>query len=85
MANTNANKLSASHIRYLLVLKKLASSELGVRSVELAIDLGIRKSSVYNMLCVLSEMKLVDKNPRSIVYLHKKEIKWLKNRQNITI
>lgn len=69
MANTNANKLSASHIRYLLVLKKLAASDLGVRSVTLAEELGISKPSVCNMLCVLSEMKLVDKQPRSIVYL----------------
>lgn len=69
MANKNATKLSASHIRYLLVLKKLASSELGVRSVELATELGVSKPSVYNMLCVLSDMKLVDKKPRSIVYL----------------
>ena len=69
MANTNANKLSASHIRYLLVLKKLAASDLGVRSVELASELGVSKPSVCNMLCVLAEMKLVDKQPRSIVYL----------------
>lgn len=69
MANTNANKLSASHIRYLLVLKKLAASDLGVRSVELAAELGVSKPSVCNMLCVLAEMKLVDKQPRSIVYL----------------
>ena len=69
MANTNANKLSASHIRYLLVLKKLAASDLGVRSVELAAELGVSKPSVCNMLCVLAEMKLVDKQPRSIVYI----------------
>ena len=69
MANMNANKLSASHIRYLLVLKKLAASDLGVRSVELAAELGVSKPSVCNMLCVLAEMKLVDKQPRSIVYL----------------
>ena len=69
MANTNANKLSASHIRYLLVLKKLAASDLGVRSVELAAELGVSKPSVCNMLYVLAEMKLVDKQPRSIVYL----------------
>lgn len=69
MANTNANKLSASHIRYLLVLKKLAASDLGVRSVELAAELGVSKPSVCNMLCVLAEMKLVDEQPRSIVYL----------------
>ena len=69
MANTNANKLSASHIWYLLVLKKLAASDLGVRSVELASELGVSKPSVCNMLCVLAEMKLVDKQPRSIVYL----------------
>ena len=69
MANTNANKLSASHIRYLLVLKKLAASDLGVRSVELAAELGVSKPSVCNMLCVLAEIKLVDKQPRSIVYL----------------
>ena len=69
MANTNANKLSASHIRYLLVLKKLAASDLGVRSVEFAAELGVSKPSVCNMLCVLAEMKLVDKQPRSIVYL----------------
>ena len=69
MANTNANKLSNSHIRYLLVLKKLAASDLGVRSVELTAELGVSKPSVCNMLCVLAEMKLVDKQPRSIVYL----------------
>lgn len=69
MTNANTNKLSASHIRYLLVLKKLAASDLGVRSVELAAELGVSKPSVCNMLCVLAEMKLVDKQPRSIVYL----------------
>ena len=69
MTNTDVTKLSASHIRYLLVLKKLATTDLGVRSVELAAELGVSKPSVCNMLCVLAEMKLVDKQPRSIVYL----------------
>lgn len=65
----NANKLSASHIRYLLVMKKLGESGSGIRSVELASELGVSRPSVHDMLRTLSEMELVRKEPHSAVYL----------------
>lgn len=51
------NKLTASHIRYLLVMKRLEQCGTGVRSVDLASELGVSKPSIHVMLNTLCEMQ----------------------------
>ncbi len=67
MAHTD--KRSVTHIRCLLVLKKLGGAGAGVRSVELAAELDVSKPSVYAMLRTLGEMGLVRKQPHSLAWL----------------
>lgn len=62
-------KLSASHIRYLLVMEQLDKNGSGVRSVDLASELGVSKPSTHMMLNTLCEMNLVRKERRRAAYL----------------
>lgn len=65
----NKEKLSASHIRYLLLIRKLSESGNGVRGVDLVKKLGIKKPSVHSMLRTLTDMELIDKKPQQAAYL----------------
>ena len=62
-------KLSTSHIRYLLLIKKLSEAGHGVRGIELAKELGIKKPSAHAMLRTLTDMKFIDKKPQQAAYL----------------
>ncbi|MGN1346010.1 MAG: metal-dependent transcriptional regulator [Eubacteriales bacterium] len=66
---TNVRKLTASHIRYLLVLQKLSESGAGIRSVKLASELGVTRPSVHTMLGTLCDMNLVRKEAHGEVDL----------------
>ncbi len=62
-------KLSASHIRYLLLIKKLSESGYGVRGIDLVKELGVKKPSVHSMLRTLTGMNLIDKKPQQAACL----------------
>lgn len=57
-------KLSASHIRYLLMLLSLEQEGAGVSCTELAGALGVKKPSVHGMMATLSAMDLIVRGPR---------------------
>lgn len=69
LAMNDKPKLSASHIRYLLLIKKLSEAGRGVRGIELAKELGIKKPSAHAMLRTLTDLKLIDKKPQQAAYL----------------
>ena len=57
--------LTAAHLRYLLVMRRLAEGAdegAGVRSVSMARALGLQKSTVHAMLVSLQAMGLVRKS-----------------------
>lgn len=62
-------ELSASAIRYLLALKALGHNGGGIRSVDIAVALGLSKPSVHNMMKTFDEMGLVSKNAYGAAYL----------------
>lgn len=62
------DSLTASHIRYLLVFKKLAEDGSGVRSIDLARELGYSKPSVHSMINTLSKMNLVCKKEHGRIF-----------------
>lgn len=53
--------LTASNIRYLLMIRELSGKQADIQSVDIANALGITKPSVHTMLKILSDMKLVIK------------------------
>lgn len=63
------SKLSATHIRYLLLIKKLSESGYGVRGIDLVKELGVKKPSVHSMLRTLTGMDLIDKKPQQAACL----------------
>ncbi len=52
-------KLTASHIRYLIAMKKVPVTERGIRCVDLAARLGYSKPSVHKMMDSLAGMGLI--------------------------
>lgn len=64
----NAIRLSASQIRYLLVMKKMSETDKEIQSQELAKNLGVTKPSVHSMINILSKMNLVRKDNRAPVF-----------------
>ena len=64
----NAIRLSASQIRYLLVMKKMSETDKEIKSQELAKKLGVTKPSVHSMINILSKMNLVRKDNRAPVF-----------------
>lgn len=68
LATTNNMLLTASHIRYLLALKKLNHSD-GVKSTDIAKELEFTKPSIHNMMTTFLAMNYVKKEPRGRVYL----------------
>ncbi len=65
----NATRLSASHIKYLLLLQKLDNHGKGVRGSDLATALGVTKPSVHTMLRTLQERELVSQPSRCAAHL----------------
>lgn len=65
----NGQKLSAAHIRYLLVMYRLSESGSGMKSVTLAEELGVSRPSVHAMLNTLAGMELIRKQSHSAAYL----------------
>lgn len=61
MANYN-QPLTASNIKYLLVLYNICPENSGVRCVRIAETLGITKPSVHAMINTLKNMELVTKD-----------------------
>jgi len=62
------NILTASNIKYLLVMKELSGDHNGVRSVDIAKRLQIKKPSVYTMVKTLQGLKLIKKDRYSVIY-----------------
>lgn len=54
--------LTATHLRYLLAMRELEGAGEGVRSVNMARALGIKKPSVHTMLNTFRDMGLVRKD-----------------------
>lgn len=68
LAMTNNRCLTASHIRYLLALKRLDTG-CGIRSVDVAAALNLTKTSVHNMMDTFITMDYVEKEPNGLVYM----------------
>ncbi|NCC67385.1 MAG: hypothetical protein EOM14_04185 [Clostridia bacterium] len=62
-------ELSATNIKYLLVIGELEKSGSGVRCVDMAKRLGVTKPSVYTMINTLCRLKLVSKERYGTVHL----------------
>lgn len=60
--------LTASHIRYLLALKKLNGTN-GVKSSDIAKALNLTKPSIHHMMKTFLFMKYIKKEPRGRVFL----------------
>lgn len=67
MANKK-NILTASNIKYLVVMKELSGDHNGVRSTDIAKKLQIKKPSVYTMVKTLQDLKLIKKDRYSVIY-----------------
>ena len=68
-ALANQNKtLTASNIKYLLVMKELSCDRNGVRSTDIAKRLEITKPSVYTLLKTLQGLNLIQKDRYSVIY-----------------
>lgn len=65
---TNKELPTAAHIRYLLAIKKLNKGN-GVRSVDIAEELGFSKPSVHSMMKVLSDMNYIKKQENNLIFL----------------
>jgi Mn-dependent DtxR family transcriptional regulator len=61
-------KLTAAQLKYILVLGSL-SGDKGIRTVDIAKNLNIQRSSAFNMLNRLSDAGLVIKNEDKTVIL----------------
>ncbi len=61
-------ELSNAKIRYLLVIDDLTHSE-AARSIDIAVRLGVARSSTHGMLESLADMGLVHRSPRRSVLL----------------
>lgn len=64
----NNTFLTASHIRYLLALKKL-NAVSGIKSVAVAKTLGLSKVSVHNMMDTFLVLRYIEKEHGGLVFL----------------
>lgn len=62
-------ELSNTKIRYLLTILELMRQNKKARSVDIAVSLGVSRSSVHRMLCTLAELGLLSKEFRQSVTL----------------
>lgn len=58
----NFQTLSASNLRYLMVMKGLGENGRGVRCTDVATELGLSKPSVHNMMHTFRDMGLIRKD-----------------------
>lgn len=65
---TDNNILTASHIRYLLALKRFGG-ESEIRSVDIANDLSLSKASVHYIMNTFAELKYIIKEYGGRVFL----------------
>lgn len=65
-------ELSNAKIRYILMIHSLTQQDPSVRSIEIAIHLGVARSSAHGMLESLVGMGLINKDPRQSVSLTEK-------------
>ena len=65
----NQNTLTAAHIRYLLVLRRLTAASGHTRCVDLAAALELSPPSVHNMVDTMTALGLVQKGTRGAVSL----------------
>lgn len=65
----NQNTLTAAHIRYLLVLRRLTAQSGHTRCVDLAAALELSPPSVHNMVDTMTALGLVQKGARGAVSL----------------
>lgn len=65
---TNKSLLTASHIRYLIALKKL-HNVYGMKSSDIANELNLSKPSIHNMMDTFLFMGYVEKEPGGRVFL----------------
>ena len=65
---TNKSLLTASHIRYLIALKKLNNSE-GIRGSDIATELNLTRPSVHNMMDTFLFLEYIEKEPGGSVFL----------------
>lgn len=64
----NRNTLTASNIRYLLVMKELDKDGNGIRCIDIASALSLTKPSVHNMMSTFRDMGLVSKGAYGVVF-----------------
>ena len=64
--------LSASNIKYLLVLNHLDINGEGIRCTDIAEALNVSKPSVHQMMKTMNEMELVNKSKYGTVFLTRK-------------
>lgn len=67
MANYKGT-LTASNIKYLLVMQEIEVEGKGVRCVDVADAVGVTKPSVHTMMNNLKTMKLIKKNKYGVAY-----------------
>jgi Mn-dependent DtxR family transcriptional regulator len=67
MANQE-KALTASNIKYLLVMRNLYTDGKGIRSTDIAKALGITKPSVHTMIKALQSMELATKDRYGIIW-----------------
>ena len=65
---TNKSLLTASHVRYLLALKRLNGAG-GIRGSDLAAELNLSKPSVHNMMDTFAVLEYIEKEHGGHVYL----------------
>ena len=65
---TNKTVLTASHVRYLMVLKRLKCAD-GMKSSDIADELKLSRLSVHNMMDTFLFMKYIEKEPGGLVFL----------------
>ena len=58
----NSQPLSASNLRYLMVMKGLSENGRGVRCTDVATELGLSKPSVHNMMHTFRDMGIIRKD-----------------------
>ena len=58
----NSQTLSASNLRYLMIMKGLSENGRGVRCTDVATELGLSKPSVHNMMHTFRDMGIIRKD-----------------------
>lgn len=64
----NTNRLTGSHVRYLLALKRLYRPD-GIRSMDVAEELCVTKTSVHEMMDAFVRMNYIHKKHGGQIYM----------------